>query len=105
MDKGFFASLFDTSFSSLITPKIIRVVYIIALVAIGLFSLLMFANMAAADQAALGLIIAPIAFLLYVIVTRIWLELVIIVFRIGEDVRRIADRQAPGGSTRPPTVI
>jgi len=37
--KGFLASLFDTSFSSLVTPRVIKVIYIISMVVIGLAAL------------------------------------------------------------------
>ncbi|MDQ3757697.1 MAG: DUF4282 domain-containing protein [Actinomycetota bacterium] len=107
MEKGFFASLFDFSFSSLITPKIIRVVYVLITIAVGLFSLSILFSFAASDDgnAVLGLILAPLAFLLYMIFARIYLEIVIVVFRMGEDVRRIADNQAGGGTPGPRTVI
>lgn len=110
MEKGFLAALFDYSFSSLITPKIIRVVYIIITIVVGLISLAFFANLASqgGGGAVAGLIFAPAGFLLYMILARIYLEIVIIIFRIGDDVRRIADRQdglGGGGAGRPPTVI
>ena len=37
--KGFFASLFDYSFSSYITPRIIRVLYVLATVLVALWTL------------------------------------------------------------------
>ncbi len=33
--KGFFGSLFDLSFSSLVTPKVIKFIYVLTLIAIG----------------------------------------------------------------------
>jgi hypothetical protein len=39
------------------------------------------------------MILTPIFWLIYLILTRIYLELVIILFRIGEDVRRLVDAQ------------
>ncbi|HEY3020783.1 MAG TPA: hypothetical protein VGJ32_11345 [Solirubrobacteraceae bacterium] len=41
-DNGFLASLFDTSFSSLITTKIIRELHTIVLVLVSLFSVIAF---------------------------------------------------------------
>ena len=109
MEKGFLGALFDYSFSTLITPKIIRMVYIVVTVVAGLSSLALFINLATVadgDGAFLGMFLAPALFLLYMIFARISLEMVIVVFRIGDHVRRIADSQAdPRGTSRPPTVI
>jgi hypothetical protein len=91
---GFFAALFDFSFSEFITTKIIKVLYILAIIAIGLIALGFF--IAAASQGGanivFGLIIAPIFFLLYVILTRVWLEIIIVLFRIAEYTREIAQQ-------------
>lgn len=101
MDKGLLSELFDYSFSTLITPKILRMAYIVATVMAGLGSLAMFVNLAAlaeGDGVFLGLLLVPALFLLYMICARIALEMVIVVFRIGDDVRRIADGQSgPSG--------
>jgi|ERR671925_561782 hypothetical protein len=97
MNPGFLASLFDFSFSTLITPRIIKVVYVLITILTALFSLYVFAALATlgGGGALLGLIVGPLVFLIYMILSRISLEMVIIVFRIGDDVQRIADRQAP----------
>jgi Domain of unknown function (DUF4282) len=103
--KGFFASLFDFSFSSLITTKIIKLVYIIAVIAIGLFLLigLLTGLIQLVSGSAIGglveIILTPIIALIYLILSRIYLELVIILFRIGEDVRRLADSQGAPPAT------
>ncbi|MEY2478606.1 MAG: hypothetical protein QOG87_3921 [Actinomycetota bacterium] len=88
--KGFLAALFDFSFTSLITTKIIKVVYVIFVIFSGLGALALFASLAAAGGAGavVGLILAPIIFLVYVIFARMWLELVIIFFRIAENTER-----------------
>ena len=52
-DKGFLASLFDFSFSSLITLKIIRVLYILSLVGAGIYTLI-FVGAGFASDSALG---------------------------------------------------
>jgi hypothetical protein len=97
MNEGFLASLFDYSFSSLITPKIIRGVYVLVTVLAALGAFAVFAGLAGAGGggAVLGLVVAPLLFLFYLVLARIYLEIVIVVFRMGEDVRRLADRQSP----------
>lgn len=104
--KGFFASLLDFSFSSLITTRIIKVVYVILTVVISLIAVVyliigLVALVTGNAGLGLGFIIgAPIGWVLYMIWARISLELVIIVFRIGEDARRVADVLAPGSGAR-----
>jgi hypothetical protein len=87
MQKGFFGSLFDISFSSLITTKVIKVLYVISLIVIGLFSLFFIIG-AFSRSAGLGvltlIIFAPLGALLYTVYTRVILEFIIVVFRIAE---------------------
>ncbi len=86
--RGFFSSLFDLSFTSLITTKIIKVLYVLSIILIG-FSALFFIVAAFHQSSAAGLlvlvIIAPIMSLFYLIYTRVLLELVIALFRIMEN--------------------
>lgn len=104
--KGFFASLFDLSFSSLITTRIIKVLYVLALIAIGL-GYLVFTISAFASDTAFGVItlfvLGPIVALIYVVYARVFLEVVIALFRIMESnvemVGLLRDRQ---GTSTPP---
>ncbi len=90
MQKGFFESLFDISFTSFITTKIIKVLYVLALVVIGLVALA-FVVSAFSRSAGLGVvvlfIVAPLFSLIYIIYTRVALELIIQIFRITELLR------------------
>jgi hypothetical protein len=102
--KGFFASLFDISFSSLITTKVIKVLYVISLIVIGVaavfFIIAAFASSAAAGVVTL-VIIAPLFALLYVIYTRVILEFIIVVFRIAENTHELVEltrAQAPAAA-------
>lgn len=91
---GFFQALFDLSFSEFITTRIIKVLYVLAIIGVGLFSLAIFLSFARAGVGGLiiGLIVAPLVFLLYVIFARVWLELVMIIFRIADYTRQIAQQ-------------
>lgn len=42
-----------------------------------------------------ALVLAPIAFLIYTILARVWLEIVIVLFRISENTQKIADGKPP----------
>ena len=93
-NKGFFGSLFDLSFSELVTTKIVKILYIITIGASGLIALGMVIG-GFSDSAGSGfgmLILAPIAFLLQVLFARIWLELVIVVFKIAENTSHLVQK-------------
>jgi Domain of unknown function (DUF4282) len=86
--RGFFASLFDVSFTSLVMTKIIKALYVLSMIWIGL-SALLYIILAFHTSGALGLlmlfIIAPAISLLLLIYTRLLLELSIAIFRIMEN--------------------
>lgn len=89
---GFFAALFDLSFSEFVTPKIIRGLYVLFMILFGLLALGIFILFASQGGALIiaGLIIAPIVFLLYLIFARVWLELIMVIFNIAGYAREIA---------------
>jgi hypothetical protein len=107
-DQGFLGSLFDISFSSLITTKVIKVLYVLSMVIIGLFALVVvvaaFSNSVAGGIVVL-VIVAPLAGLLYLIYVRVLLELVIVIFRIMEtnvELVSLQRAQVAGGVAPPP---
>jgi hypothetical protein len=96
--KGFFAALFDFSFSEFITTKIIKILYGIALVIAGIATLFMIIaafsggtfGRANVGLGLLVLVFSPIVFLVYAILLRVWLEFIIVIFRIAENTGEIA---------------
>lgn len=107
-DRGFFAGLFDVSFGSLITPKVIKFVYVLSMIIIGLFALFLvgaaFSNSVAGGIIVL-LIVAPLLGLLYLIYVRVLLELVLVIFRILDTNTELVQLQrgrASGPSAPPP---
>jgi hypothetical protein len=108
--KGFFGALFDVSFTSFVTTRIIKVIYVITLVLIGLTALV-FVVAAFDDSVGAGIFVlviaAPLLSLLYVIYARVLLELVIAIFRImehtGEQVALLRGQAAPAAAA-PPTI-
>jgi len=89
---GFFASLFDFSFTEFITTKLIKFLYGLGMLLGGVMALgLIIAGFAqSAIVGILFLVLSPLVFLLYVIGARVWLELVMVVFRIAEHTEEIA---------------
>ena len=90
-ERGFLGALFDFSFTTFITTKIIKVVYGVAIFLCGLGALaFLITGFSRGFLAGIGaLILSPIIFILYVMLTRIWLELIIVIFRIAEHVDAI----------------
>lgn len=92
------SALFDTSFTSFITTKLVKLAYVIAML-VAAFVALMVVVAGFSMGKLVGLIAlvigAPLVFLAYVIAARITLELLIVVFRMAEHTAEIA-RQGRG---------
>lgn len=106
--KGFFQSLFDLSFSSLVTPKVIKFIYVLTLIGIGLLALL-FTIGAFAKSSGYGavtlLIIAPIMSLFYIVYARVFLEFFIAIFRLADtNAELVALKRIEMGLGVPPPV-
>lgn len=89
--KGFLGALFDMSFTTFVTPMIIKVVYIIGLVAIGLGTLFFAVSGFFGDNPGLGivtLIVSPIVGLLYLCFFRMMCEFYLAITRMSEDINR-----------------
>jgi hypothetical protein len=91
-NSGFFKNLFDVTFSEFLTIKIIKVIFIIGIIFCGLGAL--FFLFTGDMSFILRIIVAPIAFLLYVILLRIWLELVLVIFRIADNTDKLVEKKA-----------
>ena len=106
-EKSFFASLFDVDFQSFITPRIVKVLYVLTMVVFGLAALA-YIIWAFTESIGFGLlmlvIIAPLTFLLYLIYTRVVLEIFLAIFRIMESNFELValQRQALAGGGPPP---
>ena len=90
--QDFFDTLFDFSFTEFITTKIVKVLYGIGILIAGVAAIafIISAFEAAAIWGILALLVSPIVFLIYTILFRVWLEVVIVLFRISENVGDIA---------------
>ncbi len=94
--KGFFAGLFDFTFETFVALKVIKVLYGIFLLALALGIL---GGIGAAIIAifqgnilqGLGmLILLPIGAIVYLVMGRVYFELIIVAFKIAEDADEIA---------------
>lgn len=87
---GFFAALFDFSFSRFITPTIIRFVYVLAAGLIGLvwFVLLITGFARGAAEGLVILLLGPVFAIIYLAFIRMTLEIYLAVVRMSEDVHQ-----------------
>ena len=90
--RGFFSALMDTRFDSLITPSLIRFLYLVAiiLIALGVLAAIIAGFAESAGSGIVLLILAPIGGLIYLIVTRLWLELIVVAFKIRDAAEEVA---------------
>ncbi|MBJ7519978.1 MAG: DUF4282 domain-containing protein [Solirubrobacteraceae bacterium] len=130
MQKGFFGSLFDLSFSSFVTTKVIKVLYVLSLVLLVLayiaIAVALFTGGSSSPDyygdgfytdsggsPALGLLWlfvgGPLMLFFYTLFYRVVFELIIVVFRIFENTRdqlelmRAAQPAAGGPPLAPPS--
>lgn len=111
---GFFGALFDFSFSEYVVTRMIKVLYILAIICAGLsgFGMFLSITVAAFQRSAVvgifGLIFGAVAgalvALLAVILSRVWLETLSVIFRICEYTAEIAGRndRVPTTPAAPP---
>lgn len=89
----------DFSFKHFVTPRLIRTLYALSLLAAVISALTwMFSGFASGSifYGLFTLITGPVAFLIYVIIARVALEVVLVIFRIAENLeRRPVDQPAP----------
>ena len=93
--KGFLGSLFDFSFTSFVTPKIVRVIYILLTLWTALWGLIFLIYSFKVGTVA-GIftlvIIEPIYVLLTLGVYRVILEAFVVVFRLYEETKKIREQ-------------
>ena len=89
--KGFIGALFDLSFTAFITTKLVKVLYILCIVggAFGALGMIGSGFMAGATSGLIAVVVAPLGFLAAVIFARVYLELVIVIFRGVEHLAEI----------------
>jgi hypothetical protein len=86
-EAGFFARLFDVSMKTFITPSIIKVLFILGLIAVSIFSLIILVAGAQADGGVVLILLAPLYWFIGVLYLRVILEVIVVLFRIEENTR------------------
>lgn len=91
--RGFFESLFDIRFEHLITPKLVRFFYALSILVLGVGAIVMIvaAFVASETSGVLFLFLVPLMALFYLITIRLWLELIVVAFKIRDSVERVVE--------------
>jgi uncharacterized membrane protein len=106
--NGFFRALFDYSFSAFITSRIVTVLYVLTTIVVALWTVLivLLAFKASAGLGVFVLVIGgPIFLVISMIYARVGLELLIVIFRIHEDVSAINLRAGATNGTSVASVV
>lgn len=94
-NKSIINMLFDLSFTDFVTTRVIKLLFIIGIVfaAVGTLFLIIggFGNSTGTGVACL--VLSPLVFLVYVLLARIWCEMIIVVFRIAENTGRLVEQE------------
>jgi len=99
-DRGFFSRLFDFSFSTFVTTSIVKALFIFGLLVDGLFCIGVVVGFGqiGGGYVALGLFVALLLFFVWAIWIRVFLETVIVFFRIAENTAITANALGNGGN-------
>jgi hypothetical protein len=93
--KGFLGALFDFGFTSFVTPRVIKVLYVLIMIGT-VASALVFTTMAFKVSATFGFVTLFIGDPLFIVIVmaiyRIILEFFVVAFRMAEDVRALRER-------------
>jgi len=92
-EETFLGGLFDFSFSQFIAVDVVKVLYAFAIALAGLGVIAGVAGAFASSfwGGLLSLVFAPIVFILWVLIARVWLELFVVIFRIADHTRETAE--------------
>jgi hypothetical protein len=98
--QGFLGSIFDLSFTEFITIRIIKFLFILGIIlaAIGTLLLIVTGFSNGIGAGILSLVLSPLIFLVYVLLARVWCEMIIVIFRIAENTGRLVEQGNRGTS-------
>ena len=90
--KGFVASLMDFSFKEFVTTKLIKILYMLSILFAALTAILIMIGgfTKSIGEGFLSILLGFVVLTLIVLASRVWLELIIVVFRIAENTAVIA---------------
>jgi hypothetical protein len=89
--QGFFTTLFDFSFSEFIVPKIVKILFGLGILGAAIMSLGMIVKgfNAGVFAGLLMIILSPVFFVIGVILARVYLEVIMVLFRIADNTTKM----------------
>jgi hypothetical protein len=93
--RGFWGSLFDLSFTSFVTIKLIKVLFVLAIIgsALGAIGVIVYTNQPLSPVPGwVGIILAPVVFFLYILIARVYMEIITVTFRGVEYLRELVEQ-------------
>ena len=92
-EKGMIGTIFDFSFDRFVTTKVIKILLGLAMLfnAVATIGIIVKGFGASAWAGILSLILSPVIYLIMMLVARIYLELIIVAFRIVEHLSGIEE--------------
>lgn len=93
-EKGFIGSLFDLSFTEFVTTRMIKILFVLAIIGAAGVAVSMIIKGFASDigTGVVMLVLSPLIFFCYILLARMWLELIIVIFRIAENTGRLVEQ-------------
>jgi Domain of unknown function (DUF4282) len=90
---GFLPTLFDATFNRLLTVRLVRVLYLLALVSITTYGFIaLFLGIGQGGiTALLSVVVVPSLALLVLGLVRVALEALVVIFRMGEQTERMSE--------------
>jgi hypothetical protein len=93
-ETGFLGALFDFGFTSFVTPKIIKVLYVLVMIGtvVGALALTIIVFKVSAAFGVVTLVFGdPLIILVVMAIYRIFLEFFVVIFRAAEDIRALRE--------------
>ena len=89
-DKNFFAGLFDFSFQQVLARRIVKILYIIGILAGGitLVTCVVLGFQISPAQGLINLVAGIVSYFVGILILRILLELALVILRISESIER-----------------
>lgn len=100
-------ALFDLSFKQFITLSVIKVLYVLGMVAIAIgWLIIVIGGFQQGAVNGIGMILlATLGAVIYLIFYRVWLELIVVLFRIGENTSKLVQAAGQPPAGQPPEPI
>jgi hypothetical protein len=98
-ETGFLGALFDFGFTSFVTPKIIKVLYVLVMIGtvVGALALTIIVFKVSAAFGVVTLVFGdPLIILVVMAIYRIFLEFFVVIFRAAEDIRALREHGEAG---------